>query len=251
MLLLEQKKHGIHFYVVWFAKERLKKPGIIAYHEAKFKGNGFVPFDTLVTDLTETEEEIKQHFSKNCKYKINRAMREDISFHILNSQEIDDKELQEFCIFFQKFWESKDIPFRETEKLIRELKNYRNQNALTMAYAVLNHEKAVYHTHIMDEQCARLLHSASLYRPQGDEEGNTKNLIGMANRCLHFEEIKYFKSIGKTEYDWGGAGTSEDVASITEFKQSFGGTKKQYFDFEEASGLKAKAFKLLVKLLKK
>jgi len=33
MLLLHKKKHGIDFYTVWFAKEPLKKRGIISYRE--------------------------------------------------------------------------------------------------------------------------------------------------------------------------------------------------------------------------
>ena len=252
MLLLEQKRHGIHFYVAWFAKEPVKKPGIVTYHEAQFNNNSkSVPFDTLLTDLTETEEEIKQHFSKSCKYKINRAMRENIAYTILKNEEITDGQIKDFCVFFKKFWESKDVSFGEVEKLEAELKNYRKKNALSIAYASMGEEKAVYHVHIMDDACARLLHSASLYRLQNDDDGNTKNLIGMANRCLHFEEIKYFKSIGLSESDWGGAGTAEDVASITEFKKSFGGTPMQYYDFEEVNGIKAKMFKLLAKILKR
>lgn len=253
MLLLHKKKHGIHFYTVWFAKEPLKKSGIIAYREYMGdKPSGKVSdCHTLITDLTETEEEIKQHFSKSCKYKVNRAAREDVSITILRDREITDDIIEEFCEFFAAFWESKGSSLEDKQKLRVELQSYRAVDALTIAYAKVNGETAVYHTHVKDESIARLLHSASLYRLQSDEEGNTKNLIGMANRLLHFEEMKYLKALGMTTYDWGGAGRGEDVIHITEFKESFGGMPVTYCNFEQVNGILAKAFKLLVKILGK
>lgn len=250
MLVLHKKKHRIDFYTVWFAKEPLKKSGIIAYREYM----GEQPLNgkechTLLTDLTETEEEIKQHFSKSCKYKVNRAAREDVSIEIIKDNEITDAIIDSFADFFAEFWESKGSSLEDKQKLKQELRAYRDVNALSIGWACVNGVKAVYHTHVKDESIARLLHSASLYRLQGDEEGNTKNLIGMANRLLHFEEMKYFKAGGLETYDWGGAGRGEDVIHITEFKESFGGTAVTYCNFEQSNGILAKLFKLLTKLL--
>ena len=182
---------------------------------------------------------------------MNRAVRENVEWEIFQDERITEELLDDFCDFFQAFWESKGTSLDDREKLKRDLEAYQAAGSLTIAYALVNGEKAVYHTHINDKNVARLLHSASLYRLQQDEEGNTKNLIGMANRLLHFEEMKYFKSLGKMTYDWGGAGRSEDVIHITEFKESFGGTPVRYYDFEQVNGIMAKAFKLLVKILRK
>lgn len=253
MLVLHRKKHGINFYTVWFATKPFSNPGIVAYYE--YMGEKprmpYSKFETLITDLSESEEEIKQHFSKSCKYKVNRAAREDVSCQIIKSEDISDEEIAEFCNFFSAFWESKGLSLSDKEKLMQELKEYRKKKALTIGYAVVNGEKAVYHTHIGDDNTARLLHSASLYRLQKDEEGNTKNLIGMANRLLHFEEMKHFKKKGIARYDWGGAGHTEDVLHITEFKESFGGIPTEYCNFEQVNGLMAKFFKLAVKILRK
>lgn len=252
MLALCKKKHGIKFYTVWFAKEPFKKNGIIAYRQyLGAKPKGASECHTLLTDLTETEEEIKQHFSKSCKYKVNRAAREDVSIKILKDSEITDEIIDAFCEFFAVFWESKGSSLQDREKLNEELKAYRAAGALSIGWACVNGEKAVFHTHVKDEDIARLLHSASLYRLQGDEEGNTKNLIGMANRLLHFEEMKYFKKDGLKTYDWGGAGRGEDVIHITEFKESFGGVSVTHCNFEQTNGALAKLFKLLVKILGK
>ena len=254
MLLLDEKKHGIHFYTVWYAEEKLKNPGIVSYREAKFlpdENIKYEKFDTLISDLTESAEEIKQHFAKNCKYKVNRAYRENIQVQMALSKDITDEDIEEFCQFFVTFWESKGVNYTKTERLKQELRLYRDMGALAIGKACVNDEKAVYHTYVMGDDWARLLHSASLYRLSKDEDGRYRNLIGMANRNLHYEEMLFFKECGKTVYDWGGAGTNEEVKSITEFKQSFGGTPATYYEFEQVNGFLAKLFKLAVKILKK
>lgn len=252
MLLLQKKKHGIQFYTVWFAKEPVKKNGIIAYREymGEDPGQQGTKFDTLISNLTETEEEIKLHFSKNCRYYVNRAARENIDVKMFSGKAISDEQIAEFLDFFEEFWISKGTSLEEKDKLRQELQTYRNKDALGITEAYVNGEKVVYHTHILAGDTVRLLHSASLYRLQ-EEDANIKNVIGIANRSLHYEEMKYYKALGKKVYDWGGAGMEEDVVHITEFKKSFGGIPVTYYDFEQVNGLMAKLFKLAVKVLRK
>lgn len=250
MLVLHRKKHGIDFYTVWFATQLLRKKGIVAYHQ--YMGEqpkGAKEFCTLWNDLTETEEEIKKHFSKNCRYYVTRAVREGVSVEIYEGRDITDELIDSFCEFFEAFWETKGSSLENKQKLKKELCTYRDVQALAISCALINEEKAVYHILIKDEKMIRLLHSASLYRLQEDEDGQTKNLIGMANRLLHFEEMKYFKNIGLEVYDWGGAGKEEEVIHITEFKKSFGGTEVTQYNFEQSNGIFAKVFKLLTKFL--
>ena len=239
MIKIKKDIHNTQLYTVWFAEKPVTDAGIIQYKEARFKNDRSEDFITLESDLTESEEDIKAHFSKGCKYKVNRAYREDITFHIFENDAITDEMLNSFLDFFEEFWASKGTGLSDRASLFDEMIRYRNTQALTLAFATVNSVPAVYHTHIFDDRVARLLHSASLYRLKGDEEGNTKNIIGMANRALHFEEIKYFKLKGISVYDWGGAGTGEDVASITEFKESFGGKHVVYNEFETVNGMKA------------
>ncbi len=251
MFVTDRVRHGIHFYKVWFAEEPLRKSGIIAYYQARFKPSDedVSEYETITNDLTESIDDIKAHFSKSCKYKVNRAAREDVQIVIKDNADITDEDIDEFIDFFREFWESKDTSLSDEESVRRDLRDYRKGNNLTMAYAVVCGEKAIYHTHVYDDKVARLLHSASLYRLKGDSEGTNKNLIGMANRYLHFVEMQHFKEMGKAIYDWGGAGRGEDVINITEFKESFGGTLRTDYNFEATKGLRAKAFRILVRLL--
>lgn len=245
MKILKRKKHGISFLTVWFAKERVKQSGVIQYRQAFFPGENAVPFDTLVTDLTESEENIIGKFSKSCKYKINRAPREGVITEIKAGKEISEQEIKEFVDFFESFWETKGVKLSEKEGLIQELLQYKEAEALTISKAIVQGETVVYHTHVMDDIHARLLHSASLFRA---EETVSKNVVGFANRYLHKEEILYFKSIGKEKYDWGGAGKEDDVIEITRFKESFGGQRETQYNFEEKQGVLAKLFGILIKL---
>jgi len=249
MKLLERVRHGIHFDVAWFAEEPCKRSGITTYHQATFEGKDATEFVTLINDISEDEEAIKAHFSKSCKYKVNRAAREDVQIEIKDSAEITDEDIATFLDFFTTFWESKGTQFTEFDSVKSDLTDYRDAGALSIGIGKVAGQTAIYHTHIYDDKTARLLHSASLYRLQEDEEGNTKNLIGMANRYLHFQEMLHFKSMGLSTYDWGGAGRSEDVINITEFKESFGGELKTYYDFEEVRGIMAHLFKIVVQMM--
>lgn len=248
MKIINRLRHGINFKVVWFAEAPVKEPGIITYHQAEYKSpkaNNTTEFITLVNDITEDEEEIKSRFTKNCKYEVNRGEREDIVPEIAGADNISEKDIDAFLEFFTEFWKSKDMEFREYESVKRDLTDYMSENALVISCAVIGGEKSVYHTYIFDENRARLLHSASLYRLKEDEDGASKKIIGIANRYLHYKDMLYFKEKGLSIYDWGGAGKDEEVINITKFKESFGGMERVYYDFEEVRGFKARVFKIL------
>lgn len=249
MIITDKYKHGIHFYNVWFADKPIGRKGIIQYHEASFCGEGFIPFDTLVSDLTDTEEEIKSKFSKNCRYEVNRGSREDIEINCFPSGEISNELIEEFALFFTDFWGSKGVTYSDKNWLIDNLMCYRDAGALSITTASKDNKRIIYHTHVLDGEVVRLFHSASLYRLDEDDK-NKQYILGIANRYLHYREMCYFKEQGLKIYDWGGAGQDDEVKNITRFKASFGGEPKTYYDGETAVGTKAKAFKLIAKIVR-
>ena len=249
MVIIRNKKHGINFIKVWFAKKPISDKGVIEYHQSKFKLKKSEEFDTLLSDITETAEEIKGKFSKGCRYKVNRAEREDVSVRMLDDADITDEEIDKFLVFFKDFWETKDSKLESIDGLKDELKRYRDTGALSFSIATVRGQDAVYHTHIRDDERARLLHSASLYRLMSDEESDSRNVIGMANRYMHYADMLHFKEMGLKLYDWGGAGKTDEVANITEFKESFGGYGEQSYDHTVYKGLRATLFNILVKAL--
>ncbi len=249
MIEVKVRKHGIDFYKVWFADKPLNKPGIITYNQSKVNAKNSIEFETLISDITGTPDEIKGVFAKNCRYKVNRAEREDVSIRFMDDAEITDEEIDKFLVFFKSFWESKGSAFDREDEVRRDLKSYRDAGALTFAIATVKGQDAVYHTYVYDDERARLLHSASLYRLIGDEESDSRNIIGMGNRYLHYMDMLHFKDKGLKIYDWGGAGRGEDVINIAEFKESFGGVREVSYEYEEVKGIKAHIFKFIVNAL--
>ena len=243
MKIISKRKHGINFYTVWFAKEPLKKRGIIQYRQAEFKPDNAEEFVTQITDLTKMEDEIIAGFAKNCRYEVSRAQREGVEVLFFESDSLSKEEIEAFIKFFSDFWNSKGVNDFNKESLREEITEYIKNNAFVISKAVIGGETVVYHTYFVDDVNSRLLHSSSLYRC---DEKISANLIGMANRYLHKEDIMYFKSKGKKIYDWGGAGTSKEVENITKFKKSFGGEEVIQYNARVHSGLIANLFRILI-----
>lgn len=240
-------KNGIVRKIIWYAEEKDSGKGLIQYVQAtKSLHEKSLEFKTLLTDLTLSEEEIVSNFSKSCKYKINRAVREGVTVSIYVNEQITMEEIEAFAHFYEEFYKSKGYDQVDISKLITELKTYRDNGALAIAKGIVKNCVVVYHTHLITENYARLLHSASLYRTT-DEIPST--VIGMANRYLHKKEMLHFKSMSIRQYDWGGAGTSEEVKHITEFKESFGGKPALFYHSSEAVGIKAKIYQMLISFL--
>lgn len=240
---IEARVHGIPMITAWYAESNLKENGIIIYRQAKFQPKGIhTLFDTLVTDLTESEEEIIGRISKSGRYEIRRAEKEGVRAEMKCGKELTGTEIRSFCEFFEEFWRSKGVDYREKEALNREISAYAAQGNFVITKAGIAGQVCVYHTYILCGDTVRLYHSASLYRT---DDSIPKKIVGMSNRYLHKEDMLYFKKMGIKTYDWGGAGKGEEVKNITEFKESFGGTPAQYYDFTQVNGWQAKLVSFL------
>lgn len=247
MKVIEKKKHGVVFGTVWYADEKYAQKGIFRYRSAlKAMGKKNTEFHTLVSDLEAGEEEIINRFTKNCRYEIRRAPKEGVVCECRIGREITEAEILEFAAFFEEFWHSKGVNDCDKEKYAEEIREYVKADAFAISTASLGEKVLVYHTYIVGDGFVRLYQSASHFRT---EEEVSYSVIGMANRYLHKEDMLYFKEKGFRIYDWGGAGTGEEVASITKFKESFGGAAATYYEFEDAVGIRAKGLKMLLNLI--
>lgn len=244
MLTLSRKSKGIAVLDIWYAKHRSKEKGIIRYHEADTPIlPSTIPFLTLVSDLTLTKEEMLSKFSKNCRYEIRRAEREMVTTEAFMGDTLTPQRITEFCEFFKEFWASKGTEI-EIDHLQKEISQYETEGCFMIARASVHNKPIVYHTYIVTQKRARLYQSASLYREDDEIPAAT---VGMANRYLHKEDMLYFKNIGKTSYDWGGAGIEKEVENITKFKESFGGEHVTFYDGEEVNGILPKLAALFLK----
>lgn len=240
MLIISKKNKGIPIIDCWYAEHAIAMDGVIRYQEAE-KPIGVQPekFETLLSDLREDEETILARFSGNCRYKVHRAPREGITCAAKYGKEITEQDIMTFTDFFEQFWASKGVSYTEKEKCRAMMRQYAGAGAMALTTASIGDKVLVYHTYVVGEKRARLYHSASQFRT---DESITTNIVGFANRYLHYQDMLFFKKLGKEQYDWGGAGKTEDVESITKFKESFGGEPAVFYNGEEVRGVAAKLY---------
>ena len=199
---------------------------------------------TLYTDLTESEEEINKKISKNYRYEIRRAQRENINVHFLKGKEVFENSviLTNFEQTYNNMFVQKKMKNRINMKyIIAALES--DAMILSIAIDGKTGQVLVYHAYVTDNNNALLLYSASnLWK---DKESG--NLIGYANKYLHWEDMCYMKRTGRKNFEWGGISSKEKPNGIDKFKISFGGEIIQLNNCIIANSVKGR---LYVKILK-
>jgi len=172
---------------------------------------------TLISDLTQTEDELYNKIAKNSRYKIRRAEREGVKVHFYDSN-VESSFLQSIIGFYNEFVDTKDeLSFK---LCYNYLKPFIENGAFFTSQAADDNGVLIEHIYYLDKDRVRLWYSASLFR---NDDTKKRNEIGRANRYLHWRDMQYFKMHGFSIYDWGGYSTRPEVAKISEFKKSFGG----------------------------
>ncbi|MBC5637997.1 peptidoglycan bridge formation glycyltransferase FemA/FemB family protein [Ornithinibacillus sp. BX22] len=173
---------------------------------------------TSLIHLNREEEEIFADIHKNTRYKINRAEKRDpIQCYVTDSP--SDVQLQQFVTFFNSFAKHKQIQAANLERL----KSFRDRQAIIYSYVTDEKDRLLCaHIHYIVNNYSCLLYSASARF----ENSQIRNMIGRANRLLHWQDIKLAKAKGLTWYNFGGISTNEkDIPhqKINQFKMEFGG----------------------------
>lgn len=221
MLVTVRRKLFIKICEIYFAEDFIEvapDADIVIYIQLSKYIEGCKEFHTLCIDLKKQEEEIFAGFSVNNKDKIKRGMKKvDCCINAAPTNE----DIYEFSEFYNWFAADKGISKCNHMKL----KVLRDKNALVFATACDKERIPLCrHAYIADGQRARCLYSSSHFRSPSEE--HRKNLIGYANRYLHWMGMKYFKEQGYGIYDFGGLNPDKNnktMKSINDFKMSFGG----------------------------
>ena len=182
-----------------------------------------IPYFSKQVNLLRSPQELKNSFSKQTRYKINRATREGIQFNIYK---LDTKEeIENYLNYYNDFLESKGLLFRiSKQEIYALLDNY------IVTYASYKGETLVMHCSFInpEQQTVYIHHSASHFRRLKDNIDTQidKNFISYANSFLHYQDMLYFKSLGIKTYDLGGYGIDTDdkaILAINQFKDGFRG----------------------------
>ncbi len=225
MIAVTRRKLGVSISDIFFAGRPDTTIGphvyVAFFVQAKEYYPGFKPFKTQLIDLSRSEGELFDSLSSNTRYKINRAEREGLHARVETSP--SKEELSKYTGFYDEFAGQKGLP----ESNVCKLASFAAAGALALSSVVDATGKLLAaHAYVSDIETrrVRLLYSASHFR--SSQESAERNLIGRANRLLHWQEICEFKRLGYVFYDLGGLPMDDsDPAknAIARFKLEFGG----------------------------
>lgn len=208
--------------------------------------NNIYKQETLITDLSYSEDELFSCLNRTLRYQINRSKRENISTKVWNSKDIekDIKILNNFSQIYENMYKEKGMSGRRLN--LNELKEYIKRDAITITTASIDDKIVIFHSYIHDNKHVRLLHSCSEFRAT---DNVMRNAIGRANKYLHWNDLIYFKQIGIKEYDWGGIASFDNPNGIDKFKMSFGGLHKVYYNIRYICSWRAKLYAKIKNIL--
>lgn len=228
MIRIDKKRHGLNYVELWFPTDDWKKVkcDMIRLHCLPENTDGTLELQhTLWTDLTVSEEELKQNIvSKTFKYDIRRSERDAISIQHITSQQIveDNSILQQFAKCYHEMYAEKNL---DISLDVAAVESAAKNGFLTLSIVCYENEPIVFHSYLCDKETAILWHSCSNFR----SEKEMMNIIGRANKRLHWEDWLYFKGLGVKTYDWGGVFAYNSENGIDKFKEAFGGVPHDYY----------------------
>lgn len=226
MLSIVRTRCGIPISDIFFSPDpsRSESPGWISFFiQANSPADGFYPFKTHIIDLRPESGAIFSGISHGARYKIRRAEREGIAAEF--NAHPTNSDVAEFSSFFDQFAQQKHLARSNRKKLIA----LRARDSLILSSAKDSLGRVLArHAYVADQSCARLrlLYSASHFRGSTDSE--ERNMIGRANRFLHWFEMQEAKRSGYERYDLGGIPMDERDPvknAIARFKRELGGSE--------------------------
>ena len=180
------------------------------------------PQNTLIMNLNQTDEELRKGFDKSVKWAINKAKKEgtqdqcyDSAFLLEDPAILHNMSKIYSAMYMEKEQEEHTLP-------VDLMLAYARAGGLYVSVASIDGDPVVYHSYVTDGSSIRSLHSCSEFRSAGD----MRNRIGRANKYLHYQDMRRFRSLGMTRYDWGGVFSFDEPNGIDEFKLSFGGAER-------------------------
>ena len=248
MIYLKRNIYFLNIAEIYFSKRlpnisNLKTNNIdfLNLIQSDFKFAASKPFYTCNIDLREDIEKIWQNINKNFRYEIRRAENKDKIFSNIICPSVN--ELNTFIKFFNKFAKYRSL--RKANK--KKLTTFLNKKQLKIAYAYSSKEKNILagHCYINDNERIRLYHSASNVSLKLID----KNLVGRANKFLHWKTISKFKDLGFQKYDFGGISQKYNLNGIDKFKSSFHGELVTEHSGLIAISLKAKIIKYILNFI--
>lgn len=204
--------------------------------------------DTLVSDLTQCEDEIFGKMDRTFRYHIRRAQKESPELSVYRAEDIsrDESILAEFRTAYMHFCDAAGNQQLKKGYSADRIRALIETDGLILTRGIIGNAK-VFHLYVTDGRTAVMRYSASDFR---DAEVDNA-LAGRLNKLLHWNDMCYFKSTGYQYYDWGNVSTAnrEEYNGIDTFKARFGGDPTVVYNVFVANGLIGAAAIMGLKIL--
>ncbi len=238
----DRRKWGIRIRDVFFAKTGAPVPAqgadLLFHLQTDAPGVDGAPFYTSIVDLDQDEKALFDGLHKSFRYEIRRAQDKDVlDCHIAPPS---PAALDAFFAFYDAFAQARGLPGANRAKLhglsslgLLCLAEVRDAQGACVAA----------HLYLQTPQRVRLYHSAGQQGEQADRQ-----LVGRANKLLHWKALQHFQAHGLREYDMGGLGMSDAMKALDQFKQQFGGRTVLEYNRIEAASLRGQVLLGLMRL---
>jgi lipid II:glycine glycyltransferase (peptidoglycan interpeptide bridge formation enzyme) len=247
MLSITRKLHTLTYREIYFPDGELtdsQREDVRYILQSRVAEPGSAPFCTSVIDLKQDEQDIFNAVKKSFSYDIRRARDKD-NIRVTSFFSPDADTLKSFIEFYNEFATSKRLAVANAAKL----EKLAAAGGLVITFACEESSatelRLCAHAYICDGTRARLLYSAGNVQVT---ESAGRQLIGRANKLMHWKMITTFRDEGFLEYDLGGLGETSDVKSIADFKRAFGGKDVVEYNALHGVSLKGKSAVFLFRL---
>lgn len=227
------KKYGLKINAIWFCEDISiyqcpSKASILFFHGANKPSSGYdISFvqNTLLSDLEEPAESILMRINSKVRNQIHKAFREDIGVEVFQGDDFikDRAIITSFKKDYIEFTKIKKIKNTYNEAAVEQ---YIKNGNLLLTKAFHGGQVLAQHTFVVDGSTARGLYSVSKFRSAGVDP----NVIGRANKYLHWRDIQYLQEQHYKTLDWGGIKSASEPTGVDEFKLRFGGTEHSYYN---------------------
>lgn len=190
---------------------------------------------TLVIDLGDDEDRLLAGMSKDTRSKIRRATDKDPT-RVDAAPDPSETQVDEFADFYDRFAAAQSVSGVFRPRLYALA---RHGNLVLTSATGTDGEALVRHAYVAVRGRGYMLYSGSVLAESSDSA--VRNLIGRANRLLHWEDMRLFKDRGFALYDFGGLDIEErspKTAGIARFKRGFGGEVRPVYSFTTARSLR-------------
>jgi hypothetical protein len=246
------RRRGMRIGEAYFDAAAADAPGLARLDLIRIVGAFSPPSDpgarrlhTLVVDLGLDEDGLLAQMSKDTRSKIRRAAERD-PLQVSGAPDPSRAEVDEFADFYDRFATAQSVApaFRPRLHALAG----RGNLVLTTATGA-DGEAVVRHAYVAVRGRGFMLYSGSLLGES--EDSGARNLIGRANRYLHWHDIRLFKDRGFDLYDFGGLDVEErspKTAGIARFKRGFGGEVRPVYSVTRARSLRGAAAQRILAL---